>query len=171
MILIFRDTPFSQDHNAACFTPQIFITIVLGEIGNNGYVKFWGQTRWIMVYAKMVNGYHFFPLGTTAFVLCSKYEEMKWLALASRACVNSETNKETNKRGNFMGKKLAFSPQNSLFSGFWCHNIHISFVLESPRAATPPLRITMRMWVYMHGRPKVFKLYLKNLDNLSCVTS
>ena len=62
---------FQIDHNATCLTPspapppQFCITIVFdfswdpGEIGKNRYAKFWGQTRCIMVYVKMVNAWVF----------------------------------------------------------------------------------------------------------------
>ena len=57
---------FHIDHNAPCLHPQILhnhcfqfllgITVVPREIQDNGYAKFGGLTRCVMVYVKMVNG-------------------------------------------------------------------------------------------------------------------
>ena len=55
---------FHIHHNAPCLPSRIFhnhcfqflqgINVVPGEIENNGYAKFWGVTRCIMVYVKVV---------------------------------------------------------------------------------------------------------------------
>ena len=38
-----------------CFQFLLSITVVPREIKGNGYAKFWGETRCIMFYVKMVN--------------------------------------------------------------------------------------------------------------------
>ena len=56
---------FHIDHNAPCLPPKILhnncfqsllgITVVPGEIQDNGYANFGGQTSCIVVYVKIVN--------------------------------------------------------------------------------------------------------------------
>ena len=62
---------FHEDHNAACLTTQIFTIIVFylsrkdcntqEKLETTVMQNLGGQTRWIMVCAKMMNGCHFFP--------------------------------------------------------------------------------------------------------------